>query len=75
VVHESLDTYFARAHRDNAVIMRAPGITKTDVKAMRTLSGARAPADRAKLARPPVDLLGTVAGSIRAPGVALQLPV
>ncbi|MBM3269068.1 MAG: hypothetical protein FJZ01_15620 [Candidatus Sericytochromatia bacterium] len=41
VVHEKLDTYFARAHRDNAVIMRVKGITPDDVAAMKEYSLAQ----------------------------------
>lgn len=42
VIHESLDAYFARAHRDNAVILRVPGLTNEDVAAMRRYSLAQA---------------------------------
>ncbi len=42
VVHEKLDTYFARAHRDNAVIMRKPGLSAEDLAAMRSYALAQA---------------------------------
>ena len=41
VVHESLDTYFARASRDNAVVMRRPGLKAADLKAMRDYAVAQ----------------------------------
>lgn len=35
VIHETLDSYWGRAHRDNAVVLRNPNMTPQDLEAMK----------------------------------------
>jgi len=41
VIHETLDSYFARASRDNAVILRNPGLTPDDLAQMKKFALAQ----------------------------------
>lgn len=41
VIHETLDSYFGRAHRDNVVLMRNPQLTAEDLAAMKRYAMAQ----------------------------------
>jgi hypothetical protein len=41
VIHETLDSYFGRAHRDNVVVLRNPRLTPADLAAMRRFALAQ----------------------------------